>query len=85
MADDVRQALIRNLLFNYAQLTVHRDWKQFGDFRRRVRTLLQEQKPYFHLLSLRNKVLANMICRAPWSFHLAYGMFVKLFQREEQH
>lgn len=85
MQEDVRQALIRNLLFNYAQLTVHKDWKQFGDFRRRVRKLLQEQKPYFRLLSLRNKVLANMICYAPWSFHLAYGLFVKLFQREEQH
>ncbi len=52
MQEDVRQALIRNLLFNYAQLTVHKDWKQFGDFRRRVRTLLQEQKQYFHLLSM---------------------------------
>lgn len=85
MRDDVRQALIRNLLFNYAQLTVHKDWKQFGEFRSRVRTLLQEQREYFRLLSLRNKVLANMICIAPWSFHLAYGIFVKLFQREEQH
>ena len=85
MRDDVQQSLIRNLLFNYAQLTVHKDWKQFGDFRCRVRKLLQEQKPYFHLLSLRNKILANMICYAPWSFHLAYGLFVKLFQREEQH
>lgn len=83
--DDVRQALIRNLLFNYAQLTVHKDWKQFGEFRRRVRKLLLEQRPYFCLLSLRNKILANMICIAPWSFHIAYGMFVKLFQREEQH
>ena len=85
MKDDVQQALIRNLLFNYAQLTVHKDWKQFGDFRCRVRTMLREQRPYFHLLSLRNKILANMICLAPWSFHLAYGLFVKLFQREEQH
>lgn len=85
MRGDVQQALIRNLLFNYAQLTVHKDWKKFGEFRRRVRTMLQEQKAYFHLLSLRNKILANMICIAPWTFHLAYGMFVKLFQREEQH
>lgn len=85
MRDDVRQALIRNLLFNYAQLTVHRDWKQYGAFRQRVRDLLREQKAYFYLLSARNKILANMICTAPWTFHLAYGAFVKLFQREEQH
>lgn len=85
MRDDVRQALIRNLLFNYAQLTVHKDRKQYGDFRRRVRSLLLEQKEYFHLLSARNKILAGMICTAPWTFRIAYSTFVKLFQREEQH
>lgn len=85
MKDDVRQALIRNLLFNYAQLTVHKDRSQYGQFRQRVRKLLQEQKPYFYLLSARNKILANMICTAPRTFHIAYGAFVALFQREEQH
>ena len=85
LREDVQQALIRNLLFNYAQLTVHKDFRKFGEFRRRVRGMLQEQREYFRLLSLRNKILANMICLAPWSFHIAYGLFVKLFQREEQH
>lgn len=85
MRDDVRQALIRNLLFNYAQLSVQKDRKQYDAFSQRVRLLLLEQKEYFRLLSARNKVLANMICTAPWMFHLAYGAYVKLFQREEQH
>ena len=85
MRDDVRQALIRNLLFNYAQLDTHADRKQFAHFRLRVRTMLQEQQPYFHLLSLRNKVLATMICKAPWTFRIAYGAYVAIFQREEQH
>lgn len=85
MRDDVRQALIRNLLFNYAQLSVDKDRKNLGGYRQRVRDLLLEQRAYFHLLSLRNKVLANMICIAPWTFHIAYGAYVKLFQREEQH
>lgn len=85
MQNDVRQALIRNLLFNYAQLTVHKDRKQYGAFRQRVRKLLQEQKNWFHLLSARNRILANMICIAPWTFRIAYGAFVALFQREEQH
>lgn len=85
MREDVHQALLRNLLFNYAQLTVHKDRKQFADFRQRVRRMLQGQKEHFHLLSTRNRILANMICTAPWTFHLAYGTFVKLFQREEQH
>lgn len=84
LREDARRALLRNLLFAYAQLSVNavqnaKDWRQ------RVRQLLKEQKPYFSLLSLRNQVLAQMICRAPWSFRLAYGAYVKLFQREEQH
>ena len=58
---------------------------KYGTYRRRVREMLQKEREHFHLLSLRNKVLANMICYAPWSFHLAYGAFVALFQREEQH
>ena len=85
MREDVQQALIRNLLFNYAQLDTHADRKNLKDFRMRVRLLLQEQQPYFGLLSLRNKVLATMICKAPWTFRVAYGTYVKLFQREEQH
>ncbi len=85
MRSDVRNALIRNLLFNYAQLDTHPDRKNLKDFRARVRALLLEQRPYFGLLSLRNKVLAAMICKAPWTFHIAYGTYVALFQREEQH
>lgn len=85
MREDVQQALIRNLLFNYAQLDVHPDRKKLKDLRTRVRTLLLEQQPYFPLLSLRNKVLATMICKAPWTFRIAYGTYVALFQREEQH
>ncbi len=85
MKEDVQQSLIRNLLFNYAQLDVHADRKKYVEFRRRVRKLLQEQQPYFRLLSLRNKVLATMICKAPWMFHVSYGTYVALFQREEQH
>ena len=85
MQDDVRQALIRNLLFNYAQLDTHADRNQYHDFRARVRAMLQEQQPYFGLLSVRNKALAMMICKAPWTFRIAYGAYVALFQREEQH
>ena len=85
MRDDVRNALMRNLLFNYAQLDTHTDREKLKDFRVRVRRLLQEQQPYFGLLSLRNKALATMICKAPWTFRIAYGAYVALFQREEQH
>lgn len=85
MKDELRQALLRNLLFNYAQLDVHRDRKKLRDYRQRVRALLLEQQSWFYLLSTRNKVLAHMICKAPWLFTVAYGTYVAVFQREEQH
>ena len=85
MKEDVRHALMRNLLFAYAQLAVAPDWKQYGEFRQRVRRQLQAERKNFYLLSVRNRILAEMICRAPWSFHVAYRIFAALFQREEQH
>lgn len=85
MRDDVQQALLRNLLFAYAQVDVTPQRNQYGTYRKRVREMLQKERETFRLLSLRNKVLANMICFAPWSFHLAYGAYVAVFQREEQH
>lgn len=85
MKDDVQQALLRNLLFAYAQVDVNPQRNQYESYRKRVRQMLRKEREHFRLLSLRNKVLANMICYAPWSFHLAYGAFVALFQREEQH
>ena len=85
MRDDVQQALLRNLLFAYAQVDVTPQRNQYGTNRKRVREMLQKERETFRLPSLRNKVLANMICFAPWSFHLAYGAYVAVFQREEQH
>ena len=82
--EDARRALLRNLLFAYAQLSVNRE-RQYDSYRARVRQLLREQKSYFPLLSRRNQILANMICTAPWSFRIAYWLYVKLFQREEEH
>ncbi len=82
--EDARRALMRNLLFAYGQLSLNRD-RQYDGFRQRARNWLREEKDHFYLLSTRNKILAVMVCRAPWMFHLAYGLYVKLFQRQEQH
>ena len=82
--EDARIALLRNCLFAYGQMALNLD-KQYDGYRARVRNLLKEQKEYFPLLSTRNKILAQMICIAPWTFHLAYGLYVKLFQKEDQH
>ena len=84
LREDARKALMRNLLFIYGQLALNLD-KQYNDYRSRVRKLLQEQKPHFSLLSTRNRVLAQMICLAPWTFHLAFRLYVTLLRREEEH
>lgn len=85
MKDDVRQSLLRNMLFNYAVLDVRRDRAKYAPYRRRVRKLLLEQKKHYHLLGLRNRILVNLVRFAPWLFHIAYSVYVALFQREEQH
>ena len=82
--EDARRALLRNLLFAYAQLSVNRQ-PRYDDFRARVRAMLREERDGFCLLSARNRVLANLICTAPWLFRLAYRGYVTVFQREEQH
>ncbi len=84
MQEDARRALLRNCLFCYGQLALNLD-SQYDEYRSRTRNLLKQQREHFRLLSARNKILANMICYAPWSFHLAFGLYVKLLRREEQH
>ena len=82
--EDARRALLRNLLFAYAQLSENPQ-REYDSFRTRVREQLQGEREWFSLLSSRNRVLAWMICRAPWSFRLAYRTYVAVFRREEQH
>lgn len=84
MREAARIALLRNCLFAYGQLALNLD-RQYDDYRSRVRELLKRQKAYFSLLSKRNKILAHMVCTAPWLFHMTYSAYVKLFQKEEQH
>ncbi len=79
-----RDALIRNCLFAYAQLAVCPE-REYDGLRMRVRESLRGQKAHFGVLSRRNRLLAEMICIAPWSFDGAYRLYVRLFQREEQH
>ena len=84
MKEAARIALMRNILFIYGQLALNPD-KQYDNYRSRVRKLMQEQKESFHLLSKRNTILAHMVCNTPQLFHMAYGAYVKLFRKEEEH
>lgn len=84
IVEDAKQALLRNMLFAYGQMALNLD-KQYDGYRGTLRTMLRARQADFSLLSTRNRILAQMVCRAPWMFHMAYGLYVKLFQREEQH
>ncbi len=84
LKQDAKIAQLRNLLFGYAQLAMTSD-RRYDGFKDRVRGLLQAEQEHFRLLSRRNQILADLICKAPWLFTLAYRAYVKLFQREEQH
>lgn len=84
MQEAARIALLRNCLFIYGQLALNPD-KQYDDYRAKVRKWLLVQKGYFPLLSRRNQILAHMVCKAPWMFRIAYGAYVKLFRKEEEH
>lgn len=81
---DARIALMRNLLFAYAVTTQHPK-KESAAMRERARALILEQQAYFHLLSTRNRILANLICKAPWVFCAAYSGYKAVFERKQQH
>lgn len=84
LRQDARRAILRNCLFSYSMMAMEpRD--KLVEERKFVRQVLAEQKSNFPVLSSRNRILANLICTAPWAFTLAYRAFVALFQREEQH
>lgn len=84
LKEEARAALMRNGLFAYGQLALKPE-RQYDIFRSRVRRLISEQREFYPLLSRRNRILAEMIRVAPWSFCMAYRLYVRCFQREEQH
>lgn len=84
MKDAARQALMRNLLFAYAQLTMA-PRGSFYQEKACVRQLLSYQENWYWMLSRRNRILARMVCAAPWLFWISYRTFAALFLRNEQH
>jgi len=74
---DARQALLRVILYVYALLTVEKG-TEMHLHKKRIREKLNSHKAGFSLLSKRNQVLAWMICRAPWLFHMVFNVYVKL-------
>lgn len=81
---DAERALLRNLLFAYA-LASRRPKRESAVFREKARGMLKARRDRFCLLRRRNRMLAEMICRAPWTFDVSYGMYTRVFRRKEEH
>lgn len=77
LKDTAREALIRYALYCYAQLTMQ-PINQFCTQRQAVRTLIQKEKQFFHLLIPRNRLLCRMICMSPLMFRILFRGYVAL-------
>lgn len=77
LKDDARQAQLRALLYIYALLTVE-SAPEYADHKNTVRGKIVALKNFYWVLSRRNRVLAGLICYAPWLFHFAFKTYVKL-------
>lgn len=77
---DVLRAYIGTCLYIYAKLSLESD-VEFGIHRQKVRGLLLDQWSNRHLLSRRNKLLLNMVYRAPWLFRLVYRIYAFLLNK----
>lgn len=77
LKEDARQALLRTLLYVYALISVEKD-RSFHVHAEAIREKLVSHADGFYLLTRRNKILAGLICYAPWAFSIAFNGYVKL-------
>jgi len=77
LKEDAQQALLRSILYVYALITVEKD-RALKPHARAIRQKLQLYADGFHLLSTRNRILAHLICHAPWAFKLAFRAYVQI-------
>ena len=76
LRSDATQALLRVLLYVYALLTVEKN-PDNRPHKKEIRKKLRMHTDAFPCLSLRNRVLARLICHAPWLFHVAFLAYVR--------
>lgn len=75
LKDTAWEALLRCQLYVYAQLTLERD-PAFRADKEKVRQMIAGEKPYYHLLTARNRILCQMIRLCPRAFSVAFRMYV---------
>lgn len=75
LKDTAREALLRCLLYGFAKLSLERDPALQAD-KAKVRQMIAGEKPYYHLLTARNRILCQMIRLCPRAFSVAFRMYV---------
>lgn len=72
-----RQALLRCLMYVYAQLTLAHDPALRPD-KEKVRQMIAGERAHYRLLTVRNQILCQMIRLCPQAFSLAFRGYVVL-------
>lgn len=80
LKDTARQALLRCLLYVYAQLTIAHD-PAFQPDKEKVRQMIAGEKAHYHLLTTRNQLLCQLIRLCPRAFSLAFRGYVAVVLR----
>lgn len=79
LKDDARRAMAATCLFAYAQLC--RDMGEHENDRKKVRTMIREQRAYGRILPLKNAVMVWVISAVPWVFHGVYGFYYRYLKK----
>lgn len=77
LKETAMESLLRVLLFVYALLTVEKGGG-YAAHMARIRQLLRKYAPHFPVMTVRNRVLARMICHTPWLFRPVFRAYVQL-------
>lgn len=75
LKDIARQALLRCMLYVYAQLTLAHD-PAFRPDKEKVRQRIAGERAHYHLLTARNQLLCQLIRLCPQAFSLAFRGYV---------
>ena len=79
LREDARRALIRMCFCSYRLIC----GEPYGEYRaqgKKLRKMIQDQKPWFFILSFKNKVQARLICAAPLLYRWLYRLFARVFR-----
>lgn len=75
LKDVAHQALLRNELYVYAQLTMEKDGV-FLPQKKIIRQMIRSENSYYHLLTTRNRILCQLIRLFPGIFYVMFRAYV---------